>query len=614
MRALLENRRLILSAMRYVLTTAVSLVSLAAPAWATYWSTPVNVHPQTYSDDQFARLATPGGGPPWVIWLGADSTEGDAEIYYSRWNGDGWDAAALVNPPNTYSELSPRESEAVDGGLWVAWKAPNPETTNLYLGLASHWLGSAWSVPDTVWRDGGRYDVPSVAAVSQSEAWIVRDGYPAGGGDSDIYAYHILNGQVDSEYQFVQPDSDEVLPSITLNAAGTPWVVWYRINHVTPPYSLMWSSHLYQGSWTLPEQIPAPAGAIAPKIVPDASGGTWVVTTATDPSDPNVGQNSRAVWAIPNFGLGWGTPIRLNGPLGAPDSAQGQLSVSGGPGTDPRAIWIRFSVFSLTRNDLMTSVWNGTSWSTPERIGDLADSSDASWPDVAEYEGRIWATYNRRLKVAPFNQNVFVLHSLGDPTSAEQGSFDIQPGDNGILLRWSIFADPDPVGMRLYRSATSGDHNGLKPSIDALMIHEGGLSEAKSGEFLDTEASPGDHDYWLEVFLSPGNSTFIGPRSVRINQSAPIPPRITSAIPNPASGSILISGAAGTAGTLLEVFDVQGRRVHSIEIEGHDRPSFEIRWNGRTDAGHSVPSGIYFLRIRTKGMRNSDPRRILFLR
>jgi len=262
----------------------------------------------------------------------------------------------------------------------------------------------------------------------------------------------------------------------------------------------------------------------------------------------------------------------------------------------------------------MTSAWNGTSWSTPERIGDLADSSGASWPNVSEYEGRIWATYNRKLKVAPFNHNVFALHSLGDPTSAEQASLDVQRTARGVLLQWSVSSISDPVGVRLYRSAATDDGTGQEPPIGSIRIHETGSLEGRAGTFLDTRAEPGGYDYWLEILLSPGSSIFIGPRQVHIDQSSPTPPRILSAIPNPASGSIVISGVAGSEGVRLEVFNVQGRRVRLIEIKNRDGASFEIGWNGRTDAGHPVSSGVYFIRIQAQGMTTSEPKRILFLR
>lgn len=582
---------------------------------ATVWTSPADVHSQRYFNDQFPKLAVPPGQSPWLFWLGGDSLQGDAEIFYSRWNGSGWGPAAPVNSPNATSESSPRVSEAGDGGLWVLWKSPNPSNSNLYLGLASRWLGSGWSIPDTIWTTGGRLDVPAIAAVSQHEAWIIRDGIAPGRLDSDVFIYHLNAGVSDQAFQFVEADSDEIVPSITLDGTGEPWAVWYRLDWQSPPLSRMWFSHRTSGGWSNPEAIPSPLGPIAPKIVSDRSGGLWVVTIAGDPSDPDVGLNAEAVWAIPWVGTAWGSPIRLHGPLGAPDSTQVQLSVRAAPGGDPRAIWIRHNQFSLTRLDMITSAWNGTSWTPPERIGDLADSTGAMWPDVAEYDGGVWAAYQRRLTQSPYNYNVFALHSVGTPTSASNASLEAVVGPTGVVVKWHVDMESDPLDIRLYRAVASGASGGISPPTHALLVANFPPERLRAGSYLDKPNASGDYDYWMEIRYAAAQPVFVGPRRVRFELRPRKAPRVSVAMPNPSSGAVLLRGENWDGADLwLDIYSIVGRRIRSIPVTTTGLGIFETRWDGRTEPGATAASGIYFVRSRTSSGQSSSPVRILLLR
>ena len=582
---------------------------------ATVWTAPENVHPQRYFGDRFPRLAVPPGQTPWVFWLGGDSLQGDAEIFYSRWNGSGWDPAALVNSPNVTSESSPRVSEAADGGLWVLWKSPNPSNLNRYLGLASRWLGNGWSIPDTVWTTGGRLDVPAIAAVSQDEAWIVRDGTAPGRIDSDIYIYHLSAGVSDPEFQFAVADSDEIVPSITLDSTGEPWAVWYRLDWQAPPLSRMWFSRRSGGGWSDPESIPYPLGPIAPRIAADASGGIWVVTIAGDPSDPDVGLNAEAVWAVPWVGTAWGSPIRLHGPLGAPDSTQVQLSLGSSPGRNPRAIWIRYSQFSLTRLDMLTSAWNGTSWTPPDRIGDLADSTGAMWPDVADYDGGVWVAYERRLTESPFNFNIFGLHSVGIPTSASDASLEVVAGPTAVIVRWYADIEREPLDIHLYRALASGMSGGASPPSGAVLVASFRQERVRAGSYFDRLDASGDYDYWLEIRYPGAAPAFIGPQRVRFEFRPRKGQGKLSALPSPSSGTILLRGESWDGPALrLDIYSITGRRVRSIAVATRGSGLFEAMWDGRTEAGVAVASGIYFVRSRSSSGEHLPPLRIMLLR
>jgi hypothetical protein len=63
--------------------------------------------------------------------------------------------------------------------------------------------------------------------------------------------------------------------------------------------------------------------------------------------------------------------------------------------------------------------------------------------------------------------------------------------------------------------------------------------------------------------------------------------------PNPFRSGVDLEVADASAGTRVDVFDVQGRRVRGWDV----RENRLIRWDGRDDRGLSVPPGIYLVRM-----------------
>jgi hypothetical protein len=73
---------------------------------------------------------------------------------------------------------------------------------------------------------------------------------------------------------------------------------------------------------------------------------------------------------------------------------------------------------------------------------------------------------------------------------------------------------------------------------------------------------------------------------------------LLSAYPNPIRGGATIrySVPAG-ARVLIDVFDVQGRRVRRVLDCLETKGLHQAAWDGRSDRGRSLPTGVYFVRI-----------------
>jgi hypothetical protein len=70
------------------------------------------------------------------------------------------------------------------------------------------------------------------------------------------------------------------------------------------------------------------------------------------------------------------------------------------------------------------------------------------------------------------------------------------------------------------------------------------------------------------------------------NYPNPFNPTTTIQYSNPARGKIV-----------LEIFNVLGQKVASLVNDEQEAGSHSIVWNGRTDHGSAVASGVYFYRL-----------------
>jgi len=62
----------------------------------------------------------------------------------------------------------------------------------------------------------------------------------------------------------------------------------------------------------------------------------------------------------------------------------------------------------------------------------------------------------------------------------------------------------------------------------------------------------------------------------------------------------------------LEVFDLRGRRVRTLKREVQDPGFYQLVWDGMSDEGQAVASGVFFVRLQTESSTVS--RKILRLK
>lgn len=162
--------------------------------------------------------------------------------------------------------------------------------------------------------------------------------------------------------------------------------------------------------------------------------------------------------------------------------------------------------------------------------------------------------------------------------------------ETGAHLAWEPADDADVVEYYVYR-ATGAQSLGEPVHITAGLT----WTDANGG---------GPEPYWVAAVDDAGNvgepigsepSTNAGPNvpnTFYLGQNAPNPF-------NP-STSIEFGMPAGASGNVtIDIFDVAGKLVRTLLNESRGSGTWRVTWDGTTNAGSRVSSGVYFYRLRT---------------
>jgi len=95
----------------------------------------------------------------------------------------------------------------------------------------------------------------------------------------------------------------------------------------------------------------------------------------------------------------------------------------------------------------------------------------------------------------------------------------------------------------------------------------------------------------------------------RLLPSSPFPTRfaLRQSVPNPFRRSTSIGFDLAQSGhLLLDVYDLNGRRVRTLISEQRTVGQYVVEWDRRDDGGELVSTGVYLYRISTEGFREHE--------
>lgn len=166
-------------------------------------------------------------------------------------------------------------------------------------------------------------------------------------------------------------------------------------------------------------------------------------------------------------------------------------------------------------------------------------------------------------------------------------------GQGGLELRWH-YDDERPLERFHLERARAGAGFERLAAADLPPV---------SGRYLDPAADPGqEYAYRMVGVDRYGKERVLG--EVTYRAGAGREPMLRAANGPVVRGETTLRYHAGATDLRsLEVIDLAGRRVRNLyrDASGAARPaSGEVVWDGRDDAGHPLPGGVYWVRLRTQ--------------
>jgi len=576
--------------------------------YAATWSAELQVNQDDEYDDSNPGIAVDTSGTSWIVWMGLDPVQLDEEVYWSSWQNGGWTYRQRVHSDNSVNDRFPEIATGkLDGVPWVVWARYNPGSGQ-YDFLVSHWVGSAWVEPETVFTAGARYDAYDIVARDTSLVWVVWSTRShEGAQDREILARKRENGVWGSIEQILKPDSDDWEPRVDMDSGCRVWVVWDATNYV-------FSAVRSDTGWTQPVLVKyGPDGAMVPSIAVDGSDIPWVVWS-----------NGNPYGGTDVFSARWEADQWVE--LGAvnladePEAEDRNAVIAAVPSSGPLVIWWGGLPKYATHMDIYESKWTAYGWrqearvSTPDSVFLALDE----WPSVAVSRGgRAWVCWERMGKVAPYDYDIWARYSDNVvPVEGVRG-FTAEVRGGSVRLSWQT----DEYGwFEVYRKdLTSGvaafvilpvqseSLDTVYTGCEILVPAGAGLISATPVmgkgklEFEDADVLSGSsYLYSLGQVSVNGCRVYGSVRADVPGSAVPDAPRAwVVATPNPFRSSCVVRSSAGNA---AHIFDLHGRLLRVLlptektagATEG-DYASFF--WDGRDKDGKEVASGIYIVKV-----------------
>jgi hypothetical protein len=544
-------------------------------------------------DDFACAVDIAPDGTAWVVWTGyGEGTDPDEDIFYSTNSGGGWSTQALVHPDNERLDWSPEISIGSDGVPWVVWA--DYVSGQSYRLRVTHWTGSGWCPADTIHMGGGRYDPFCILAGSSSDVWISLSTYI--GGNREILVFH-WDGASWSQCGRLGTSGDDTYSVMAFGPGGRPWIVWSRWQPVVLCASLS------DTGWTSPEVVNADAGNIGVNAI--VFDGDTPMVLWTGNGDVGTGDDMKYSRKVDGE---WTPSALVNQPDGD-DDYDARARCHAAPDGSIWVVWEAGNTHEIFSANLWLSRWEGNGWSPDEMITDGAPNKQHKYPDMAiGPDGGMWVVWECYEEIAPpWDEDIRGLYCEEETTPVSFGPLEAEIASDGdeVLIWWLATDEAENGPFRLWRSDVTGA--GGPPALppgDADLLTES-LLTGPTHEWQDDGVFPGrTYAYWAE-WVRPGatSSVYAGPTTITLPGGFDGPARLLYVRPNPTRGGSCVGYEQSREGVVgLEVFSVAGRRVARVEGQTrgpgtYDGRSQTLCWDGRSDAGREVGSGVYLVRL-----------------
>jgi hypothetical protein len=250
---------------------------------------------------------------------------------------------------------------------------------------------------------------------------------------------------------------------------------------------------------------------------------------------------------------------------------------------------------------ICTLKWTIASSSTNISIDDATDAA-AYFPNIGNIpcEAAIsWTVSNQ---------------DLGDASLPVQlSSFTAESIRGQVLLKWQTQSEIDNLGFNILRSE-SKERPFIKVNSE-IIEGAGNSTTLKEYSYTDDRVQKNQIYYYkLEDIDIKGFSSYHGPIEVFV-KAVDLPERFSleQNYPNPFNPATVISYTIPIdCRVTLRLFNLRGEAVRTLVDSDQPADYYTVRWNGTSDSGQLLPTGIYFCNIQAGQFSNM--RKLIFAR
>ncbi|MCX5801757.1 MAG: hypothetical protein NTX17_10295 [Candidatus Eisenbacteria bacterium] len=554
----------------------------------------VNVEDTSY--DWSPMVVVDSAGTAWVFWMGIDASQGDFEIMYSRWRGEGWTPEERVHPDNVQKDAWHMACIGEDGIPWVVWERYRGGTSPYCDVLTTHWAGAGWCEPETLYAAGIEGQGYEMGCVDTTSVWAVVGAFVNRhpGYDLDLFFRNRVDGVWSSLEHIDHPEVQDGYPDIAVSGLGVPWVVWEAMDHVDTLHCV----YRDEGTW---RESPLSIRGGGPKICFSSGEGPWIVYFDTT---SNI---CAGFWD----GAGWSISGSIPLPPADPSEWDYGLMVSGSVEGGPVVAWARADHDNVYKGDVYVSRWSDCWWTGEEMVtepdSELAATDE--WPDVGVGTGgRVWVVWERSRGPSGSDYDIWARYSDDFLSEPWVKGFSARVEGERVVVEWSCRGQ---VRFNVYRADAGGCGEPDAEGERELVYTVEPLVDVES--FVDSTVELGRrYRYWLEVESPFGElCEEAGPVLVRPCEGG-VRVGFIGVRPNPSGVGFMLGYYAGARREAeFEVLDLSGRLVRRIECSGGEG---EVLWDGRDERGKEVRPGVYFARFLAGGCARGGVQKLVVLR
>jgi len=198
-----------------------------------------------------------------------------------------------------------------------------------------------------------------------------------------------------------------------------------------------------------------------------------------------------------------------------------------------------------------------------------------------------------------------------DPYPIELAAFSASPIQSGVELRWITESETENLGFHVYRSVQLASP---REQINDQMI-QGAVNSQSRNEYTYTDQAVQGNDlyyYWLADISTTGHVTLHGPVAVETSLM-PEEYSLSNNYPNPFNPTTRIDySIKDPGGVQLTIYNITGQVVRTLVDEIQSAGTYSVHWDGRDDAGFSVPSGTYIYTLEANDFKQT--RKMTFMK